>query len=150
MAGDTQKIIRSVSTEAADMLAEIHRESFPMYWDVSAFNDFFSVAGTKALMIGDEAMIVYRLSGEQADIITLAVRPHSRRRGHGRALVQAALDKLGQSGAEQVFLDVEDGNLPAIKLYEALDFAYVRRRKLYYRQKDGSYTDALVMMHKIA
>jgi len=46
------------------MLAEIHRESFPMYWDVSAFNDFFSVTGTKALMIGDEAMIVYRLSGE--------------------------------------------------------------------------------------
>jgi len=78
------------------------------------------------------------------------VRPHSRRRGHGRALAQAALDQLGQSGAEQVFLDVEDGNLPAIKLYEALDFAYVRRRKLYYRQKDGSYTDALVMMHKIA
>ncbi len=145
MAGDLQKIIREVDSGAAALLSAIHRESFPMYWDISAFNDFFSAAGTRALAVGGAAMIVFRQAGEQADIITLAVLPGMRRKGYGRALVLACLSCLRESGAESVFLDVEDGNQPAIRLYESLGFVFVRRRKLYYRQKDGSYTDALVM-----
>jgi ribosomal-protein-alanine N-acetyltransferase len=64
--------------------------------------------------------------------------------------VLAALEELKASRAEQIFLDVEVGNSPAIKLYESIGFLVQRRRKLYYRQKDGSYTDALVMSKKIA
>ncbi|MCE2926176.1 MAG: GNAT family N-acetyltransferase [Rickettsiales bacterium] len=150
MAGDTKKIIREVGAEAAALLAEIHRESFPMYWDLTAFNDFFNIPQTRALMIGEGAMIVFRQSGEQADIITLAVRPNHRRQGFARKLVLAALEELKASRAEQIFLDVEVGNSPAIKLYESIGFLVQRRRKLYYRQKDGSYTDALVMSKKIA
>ena len=95
-------------------------------------------------------MIVIRVQHEQADIITLAVRPEFRKRGVARALVEQALCDMKAQGATEIFLDVEDGNLAAIALYEALGFTRQRRRKLYYRQKDGTYTDALVMAKKIA
>jgi ribosomal-protein-alanine N-acetyltransferase len=141
--------LRAVGAEEAAMLAAIHEECFPSYWDNDAFNDFFAVEGTYALLAerGSEAaaMMVWRLAGEQADIITLAVRPAFRRQGLARTLLAEALNQLRAQGAQTLFLDVEDGNHAAIRLYEQAGFAHQRRRKLYYRQKDGSYTDALVM-----
>lgn len=95
-------------------------------------------------------MMVYRVQFDQADIITLAVKPAFRRKGMACALVENALAHMTQLGAKTIFLDVEDGNQPAISLYESLGFSHERRRKLYYRQKDGTYTDALVMKKKIA
>lgn len=148
--------IRNTGESEAEMLAAIHEECFPNYWDSSAFTDFFSVAGTHALLAeapGTKepvAMIVYRVQFEQADIITLAVRPAWRRQGIARALAQQSLAHMRDLGGQTVFLDVEDGNSPAISLYETMGFSHERRRKLYYRQKDGSYTDALVMKKKIA
>lgn len=122
------------------------------------FTDFFSVSGTFAYVVlpfagaakeKAVAMIVYRLAGEQADIITLAVRPPCRRMGLGRRLMEHALQHLEGLGGDSLFLDVEDGNRPALSLYEALGFTQCNRRRLYYRQKDGSYTDALVMTKKL-
>ena len=143
-----------VGPGSAELLAKIHEECFPTYWDQSAFNDFFAVAGTFALLgqLGGEpaGMIVWRLAGEQGDILTLAVRATHRRRGLAKLLLAQALAHAGAHGAETLFLDVEDGNLAAIRLYEQAGFIYQRHRKLYYRQKDGTYTDALVMTKCLA
>jgi len=142
------------SPSDAETLSRIHEECFTNYWNISSFNDFFGVEGTHALLAVDGdipvAMIVYRTQFEQADIITLGVLPGYRRKGIARALVEFALAHMKQLGAENLFLDVEDGNCAAISLYEAYGFTHERRRKLYYRQKDGTYTDALVMKKKIA
>ena len=96
------------------------------------------------------AMIVWRNQHAQSDIITLATRPAFRRKGLGRALLAQALAQMETAGVRDIFLDVEDGNAAALALYEAHGFRYQRRRKLYYRQKDGSFTDALVMHKKIS
>lgn len=134
---------------------QIHAEAFANYWNVNDFNDFFSIRGTRAwLAEADDGraagMVVLRVQHEQADIITVAVRPSFRRQGIGRHLVLQCLDIAKKSGAHTLFLDVEDGNAAAIGLYHSLGFTIISRRKLYYRQKDGSYTDALVMTGKLA
>jgi ribosomal-protein-alanine N-acetyltransferase len=146
-------VYRQVGPDSAETLAKIHEECFPTYWDQSAFNDFFAVAGTYAMLAEQQGqaagMIVWRLAGEQADILTLAVRPAFRRQGLARTLLAQALENLGAQGIQTLFLDVEDGNHAAIHLYEQAGFTHQRRRKLYYRQKDGTYTDALVMQRKL-
>lgn len=148
--------IRYVSPEYAEKLARLHEECFPHYWDKDAFNNFFSVNGTKALIwetpnqSGCVAMLVYRVQFEQADIITLAVKEPFRRQGLARMLLDKALADMQAVGATQLFLDVEDGNAAAIGLYEGLGFSHLKRRRLYYRQKDGTFTDALVMTKKFA
>lgn len=146
-----QKIIRAATKDDAEMLSAIHRECFPNYWNVDAFNDFFAVEGTYALlteMPEPVGMIVYRAHGDDVDIMTMAVKPAFQRQGIARELLQKALDHCQSLGAGHLFLDVEDGNLPAISLYEKHGFTEVRRRKNYYRKKDGTCTDALVMSKK--
>lgn len=140
---------RFADKSEAELLSTIHRSAFPNYWDVESFNNFFAVANTFALVVGEVAMIVYRIQYDQADIITLAVLPEARRQGLGRLLTQKAMEHLAALGAEKLFLDVEVNNTPAISLYEGLGFKELRRRKNYYRGKDGTYTDALVMKRKL-
>lgn len=141
--------LREVTATDSPLLTALHAEGFAHYWDTSAFNDFFSVTGTVAIVAEIDGtpvgMMVYRVVHEQADIITIVVRPAQRRHGLAQCLLQYALLASMAKGATQMFLDVEDGNIPAIQLYEKNGFSLINRRKLYYRQKDGSYKDALVM-----
>lgn len=132
------------------MLADIHGECFPHYWNIDAFNDFFGIDNTFALVTPcGNGMVVYRLQYEQAEIITLAVRPSARRKGLAKRLLALAIANIKAAGAHKMFLEVEDGNIAALQLYEGAGFTHVSRRKLYYRQKDGNFTDALVMQRKL-
>ena len=49
---------------------------------------------------------------------SLATHPDHRRRGFGRALMQAVIDR----GEHEVDLLVDEGNVPAVQLYEQLGF----------------------------
>ncbi len=146
--------IREGGRGDAALLSEIHRESFPNYWNPEAFTDFFAVAGTLVLIAeeGGKAagMMVCRLQFEEAEIITLGVRPAFRHCGIARGLLVEAMKRAHAFGCTHMFLDVEEGNAAAVALYESHGFNHLRRRKQYYRQKDGSFTDALVMRRKLA
>lgn len=143
---------RYVDKDEAQTLTRIHEECFPNYWNRDAFVDFFSVSGTYALLAEKAgqpiAMAVYRVQYEQAEILTLAVRPAFRRRGIARLMLAEMLARIANSTAKKLFLEVENGNSNALNLYEKAGFTHVSRRKLYYRQKDGTFTDALVMSYK--
>ena len=146
-------IIRPASAKDSDILVGIHRESFPNYWNVQDFNDFFAVPGTYAFTANAPepvGMVVLRAQFEQADIITIAILPEWRRRGIARSLLEKVLAEAAKLGAKQLFIDVEEGNIAGLALYQAFGFKQISRRKLYYRQKDGSFTDALVMTRKLA
>jgi len=145
--------IRSVGEAEAEILTAIHTECFPRYLNRQAFTDFFVVKNTFALLVenGAEpvAMIVYRVAMEHADIITIGVLPGSRRHGIARMLLEKILDDCRQMGVQKIFLEVEDGNSAGLNLYEQAGFKHISRRKLYYRQLDGSLTDALVMEKRL-
>lgn len=144
---------RFVSKDEAEILTEIHAECFPRYWNRQAFTDFFAVKNTFAKLVECDgkavAMMVYRVAYDQADVLTVAVRPAFRKVGIAKKLVTDALTHCAELGVEKLFLEVEVGNDPAIKLYEKLGFKHISRRKLYYQQLDGSLTDALVMAKKL-
>lgn len=63
---------------------------------------------------------------------TLAVHPGFRGQGVASRLLEFALEYARQSGARAVRLDVSQGNLPAIALYERFGFARMDIRDLGY------------------
>ena len=73
---------------------------------------------------------------DDADLRNLAVGPEYRRRGVARALIEAACDRLRQTGTKRLFLEVRVSNEPALSLYQALGFVLHSRRKDYYRNPD--------------
>ena len=63
-----------------------------------------------------------RCGGDQARLLSLAVRPDRQGRGIGRGLIAAGLEYLRAKGARTVRLEVRPDNAPARHLYEAFGF----------------------------
>lgn len=82
---------------------------------------------------------------DEAELMLVAVLPGERGRGLGRALVQGAMQKARQRGARRIFLEVRDGNSPALRLYESLGFSIAGRRQNYYLGNIGERFDAITM-----
>lgn len=102
---------------------------------------YYLVAEGNTGLDGYAGLLAPEASG-QADIQTLAVAEHARRRGLGRALVAALLDEAERRGAAEVFLEVRADNPGARALYESLGFTAIAVRPEYY-QPDG--VDAVIM-----
>jgi len=125
-------------------LAEIHRSAFDEPWSLEALHDLLAVPGAFALA-SENGFILVRAAADEAEILTLAVGPGERRRGIGRALVQAAASHAQDLGAARLFLEVAEDNLAACRLYAGLGFAAVGRRTGYYAAKAGEPQDALIL-----
>lgn len=65
-------------------------------------------------------------------ILRLKVREDCRRLGCGRALLQAALERLCHGGVKRVRLTVAPGNVPALALYRDLGFVEEARLADYF------------------
>lgn len=80
-----------------------------------------SIMGVVEVGVQDEADVLQYLaghSGTYAYITSMAVAPHLRRCGVGRALLQAAEQQAANWGQDVVALHVYDSNTAAIRLYE--------------------------------
>jgi ribosomal-protein-alanine N-acetyltransferase len=73
---------------------------------------------------------------DEAEVFTFAVAPKYRRKGHGAALISAAIEGMRLRGVKRVFLEVRESNLGAIAFYEAFGFSKIGYRKNYYRFPD--------------
>lgn len=79
---------------------------------------------------------------DQCELGNVAVGRDWRGMGIGRTLVLAVLEKARARGVDEVFLEVRPSNTVAQRLYTAIGFRPVGRRRNYYQQPNE---DALVM-----
>ena len=131
-------------------LAEIHAAAFDEPWGEDDILRFAEDRGGFALAAQDASgalvgFILTRLMAGEAEVLTLAVRPAARRRGVGRALLEAALLLVAGEPAAAMFLEVAADNAGAIALYEKAGFETVGRRAGYYGRAGAPSVDALVM-----
>lgn len=77
----------------------------------------------------------------------LVVHPDHRREGHGRALLDAALDR--QAPGTRMTLAVAADNDPARSLYESAGFEPVGRRPGFYENVCGCTDDAVVYAYEV-
>ncbi|WP_143526401.1 ribosomal protein S18-alanine N-acetyltransferase [Rubrobacter xylanophilus] len=76
-----------------------------------------------------------RRAADELHVTTLAVHPESRRRGYGRALLEAAVTE--EHGIRRVLLEVRPSNAPARAFYAALGFRETGHRPRYYGDEDA-------------
>ena len=80
------------------------------------------------------------LEGE-AELLRIAVKKRYRKKGFGKALLEAVIEECNDRALEKLYLEVKDTNEQAKRLYLSEGFCEVARRKAYY--KDGA--DAVIM-----
>ena len=74
-----------------------------------------------------------KVGGDQADVMTIGVRPHARGQGIGATILGELLAWSREAGAREIFLDVRPSNEGAIGLYESRGFVEIGRRPRYFR-----------------
>lgn len=136
------EIRRAEFSDLRDVL-RIERTSFALPWSESAFRALMGRPEAVVLVAEGEAGVVgyaaVWLAADEAELGDLAVDPAVRRRGVGRALLDAALREARGRGARTLYLQVRESNDAARRLYEGAGFRRVGRRARYYRSpvEDG-------------
>jgi ribosomal-protein-alanine N-acetyltransferase len=93
------------------------------------------------------AFILSRIVQDQAEILSIAVASAKRGRGLARQLLDINLRRLAALGVRSVFLEVEEGNVSARRLYRRAGFQEVGRREAYYAAEHGA--AALVLRREL-
>jgi len=129
----------------ASALAALHRVSFRHGWSENEFErllaDRAAIAHVARANGGRGAVIGFVLShrvDHEAEILLVALAPGERGHGTATKLLSKHLGRLAAAGVSRVFLEVDEGNASARKLYSRAGFAEVGRRAGYYRKPEGN------------
>lgn len=138
--------------ETCEALARLHAEAFAGVERAWSTPEFASLMATPGVTItGDDGgFVVLRVAADEAEILTLAVRPGARQVGRGRALVEDAARVAAEAGATRLLLEVAEDNAAARALYASTDFVEIGRRRAYYARPDGPAVDALILSHDLS
>jgi ribosomal-protein-alanine N-acetyltransferase len=148
--------IRQLGPEDAGPVAALHAGVFPRPWGAEEFRRLLTGTGTLGLAAhlpteDDYAgFALARTVLDEAEILTLGVRPERRRLGYAGALLAALANRAARRGCLRLYLEVAEDNHPALGLYRAHGFRQVGRRPDYYRLGDGSTRAGLVLARPVS
>jgi ribosomal-protein-alanine N-acetyltransferase len=138
----------------APKLAELHGASFHRGWGEGEFEGMLAERNTLVhrLKVGRKLVgfAVSRMAADEAEILSIAVAASHRGRGLSRNLLLTHLGHLAGRGVRTVFLEVEENNQPARRLYQRAGFGVAGRRERYYRQASGEQLNALLMRRDLS
>jgi [ribosomal protein S18]-alanine N-acetyltransferase len=119
-------------------------------WTEWGLKELLSWQGVVALVSAENdkvnGFIVGRQTGEEAEILNLAVTPANRRKGEGGALLKTVMAEFRARDVSRVFLEVRESNEGAMAFYEKHGFSKTGRRAGYYRDPEEA---AIVMERKL-
>jgi [ribosomal protein S18]-alanine N-acetyltransferase len=152
--GGDAPLIEPAALRDAPRLAELHGASFHRGWGEAEFESMLTERNTLVhrLRLGRKIVgfAVSRMAADEAEILSIAVAASHRGRGLSRNLLLTHLGHLSGRGVRAVFLEVEENNQPARRLYQWAGFGIAGRRERYYQQPGGEQLNALLMRRDLS
>ena len=133
------KTIRKASLDDLKQIYLIEKDVFINdHWTFEMVErELKNLTGQTTWIIEESSVILgycmMRIFCNEANIINMAIKSSRQREGLGLFLLGHVLNQLPMKSS--VFLEVKEGNLPAINLYQSLGFKVINLRRNYY--KDG-------------
>ena len=148
-------MVEPATLRDAPRLAQLHGASFHRGWGEGEFEAMLTERNTLVHRLQDRAArsSALRCRGwrrTRPKSCRSRSRPSHRGRGLSRNLLLTHLGHLAGRGVRTVFLEVEENNQPARRLYERAGFAVAGRRERYYRQAGGEQLNALLMRRDLS
>jgi ribosomal-protein-alanine N-acetyltransferase len=144
-----EPVLSEASVRDAPAMARLHAASFQRGWSDDEIERLLMERNTVAhrATTGRKLLgfILSRIAGDEAEIYSVAVASARRGRGLARALLTLNLRRLAGLGVRSVFLEVDEHNEPARRLYRRAGFREVGRRPGYYQQSRDPAATALVL-----
>lgn len=141
-----EPIVMDAKSQDASTIASLHGEAFARGWSDGEFQNLINddhVIGLIARDVKSQpsrpiGFMLVRWVLDEAEILTIAVSKNAQRGGIGFALVDEALRRLHGMRVAALFLEVEEGNQPAIGLYRKMGFKKVGQRDNYYGKTEAA------------
>lgn len=114
-------------------MAALHAACFtrPRPWSADEFAALIAAPGA-IVVTGQRGFLIGRVVLDEAELLTIAVDPASRRQGIGQRLVSRFLAAAHQAGAATAYLEVASDNAAALALYAASGWIAAGCRPNYY------------------
>ena len=147
-------LVEPATLRDAPRLAQLHAASFHRGWGDGEFESMIAERNTLVhrLTLGRKTIgfAVSRIGADEAEILSIAIDTDKRGRGLSKNLLLTHLGHLAGRGVRRIFLEVEENNAPARRLYERCGFTVVGRRERYYQQVSGEQLSALLMRRDLS
>lgn len=149
-------MIRPLTYSDLPRVVAIERRAFPTPWSLTMFVLELSKADSVCLgaflddrrdAAGRHPMAGFLICARYDaafHLMNIAVDPGHRRGGHGRALIDALIERVGEDA--NITLEVRVSNAAAIALYESYGFRGVGTRRRYYADTGE---DAIIMWRAV-
>ena len=128
-----------------DAITPNFETDFDKFWNINTLkNDFANPNSVYFVAKLDDEIVGF--AGflkicDEANIMNIVTKANKRQLGIGSKLMQALIDEAKKQNLTNITLEVNDKNIPAIKLYEKFNFKRIGLRKKYYNNTD----DAIIM-----
>ncbi len=125
MLNDLEQIKKNLQTDFDDFWNfEIFKEELAnnnsMYLVLRYENEIVSFGGIKIIL-------------DEADIMNIVTKKDKRNQGFAKFLLNELITIAEEQNCKTITLEVDENNLPAIKLYKDFEFKEVGKRKNYYK-----------------
>jgi ribosomal-protein-alanine N-acetyltransferase len=146
--------VSPAGAQDAEPLAVLHAAAFRRGWSAEEFERLL----IERNVVADRAMsgsrlagfVISRMASDQAEILSIAVAAPHRGQGLARTLLDVHMRRLVAYGISSLFLEVDERNAPARRLYAGFGFHEVGRRESYYADGGKEAGAALVLRRDFA
>ncbi len=144
--------LRRARPDDIDRIVDIEKDGFLHPWSRELIERELGHSWSRILLACEEdgagegsvvGYIVFWIVHDEVHVLNVATALESRRRGVGRALMDAAEDEGRSRGARLATLEVRRSNSGAIALYRTIGYREVGIRPNYYAEE---HEDAIVMV----
>lgn len=131
------------------VIGALHVDCFDDPWSEKSIGEVLASPGVFAYLAVTSAVAdagaglpcgfaIARVSGDEAELLSIGVGPQWRRQGVARRLIDTVLAAVETRRVRRLYLEVAEDNEGARRLYATYDFVQVGRRDGYYRRRDGA------------
>ena len=128
--------ISAMTLEDFENIQDIFTSAFDSFWNPSILkqellcdNSHFIVAKNEDEIIGFAG---FKVLLEDADLMNIVVKKSYRNKGVGSLLLKNLMDLFFSFSLVSLYLEVNENNFPAIRLYQKFGFKKIDVRKNYY------------------
>ena len=129
-----------ISTMMLNDLEQIKKNlqtDFDDFWNFEIFKEELANTNSMYLVLKYENEIVsfggIKIILDEADIMNIVTKKNKRNQGFAKFLLNELITIAEEQNCKTITLEVDENNLPAIKLYKDFEFKEVGKRKNYYK-----------------
>ena len=135
---DITKIETSTMTlNDLEQIKENLQTDFDDFWNFEIFKEELTNNNSMYLVLRYENEIVsfggVKIILDEADIMNIVTKKDKRNQGFAKFLLNELITIAEEQNCKTITLEVDENNLPAIKLYKDFEFKEVGKRKNYYK-----------------